>query len=253
MAAVASSRWMLHTGGGWGDPPLNLKWFENPENRYINVTNSLIAAVCSFALSCWNSHRLEGSICCSKTFIYLPAFIEEVSLLFSPEDTASVVSKKNVKFWLDCLWNTFPLWNFKWAFAQRTQWRFWTMFTYGFLFAWYSFIWYLQWFLEVCFWALLVMSMTESCRWVMQCRLIAWRPQESNKVQWKKNISPISLNLFMILCTVDDDICKAFAIWHWGMLFLKYSTIFLRTLSQIGDPLPIFTYARLCLSKTSFL
>ncbi len=74
---------------------------------------------------------------------------EEVSLLFSPEDTASVVSKKNVKFWLDCLWNTFPLWNFKWALAQRTQWRFWTLFTYGFLFAWYSFIWHLQWFLEV--------------------------------------------------------------------------------------------------------
>ncbi len=25
MAAVASSRWMLHTGGGWGDPPLLCK------------------------------------------------------------------------------------------------------------------------------------------------------------------------------------------------------------------------------------
>ncbi len=40
------------------------------------------AAVCGFALSCWNTHglpwnrrRLEGSICCSKTFIYLSAFI----------------------------------------------------------------------------------------------------------------------------------------------------------------------------------
>ncbi len=39
--------------------------------------------------------------------------------------------------------------------------------------------------------------------------------------------------------TVDDEICKAFAIWHWGTLFLKYSTIFLCTLSQIGEPLPI--------------
>ncbi len=29
----------------------------------------VIAAVCGFALSCWNTHRLEGSICCSKTFI----------------------------------------------------------------------------------------------------------------------------------------------------------------------------------------
>ncbi len=42
----------------------------------------LIATVCGFALSCWNTqglpwnrHHLEGSICCSKTFIYLSAFI----------------------------------------------------------------------------------------------------------------------------------------------------------------------------------
>ncbi len=34
-----------------------------------------IAAVCGFALSCWNTRHLEGSICCSKTFIYLSAFI----------------------------------------------------------------------------------------------------------------------------------------------------------------------------------
>ncbi len=35
----------------------------------------VIAAVCSFVLSCWNTRRLEGNICCSKTFIYLSAFI----------------------------------------------------------------------------------------------------------------------------------------------------------------------------------
>ncbi len=42
----------------------------------------VIAAICGFALSCWNTqglpwnrHRLEGSICCSKTFIYLSAFM----------------------------------------------------------------------------------------------------------------------------------------------------------------------------------
>ncbi len=64
---------------------------------------------------------------------------------------------------------------------------------------------------------------------------------------------PVSLNLLLMLCTLDDEICKAFAIWRWGMLFLKYSTIFLRTLSQIGEPLPIFTSERLCLSKTSLL
>ncbi len=35
----------------------------------------VIAAICGFVLSCWNRHCLEGSICCSKTFIYLSAFI----------------------------------------------------------------------------------------------------------------------------------------------------------------------------------
>ncbi len=42
----------------------------------------VIAAVCGFALSCWNTQglswnrrHLEGSICCTKTFIYLSAFI----------------------------------------------------------------------------------------------------------------------------------------------------------------------------------
>ncbi len=91
-------------------------------------------------------------------------------------------------------------------------------------------------------WAHLVMSMTESCRWVMQCRLRARRPWASNKglrpCPLRTEISPVSLNLLMMLCTVDDEICKAFAIWRWGTLFLKYSTIFLRTLSQIGEPLP---------------
>ncbi len=43
MAAVASSRWMLHTGGGRGDPPPhNVERFEcleKAEKRYINVMN----------------------------------------------------------------------------------------------------------------------------------------------------------------------------------------------------------------------
>ncbi len=39
MAAVASSRWMLHTGGGRGDPPHNVKRFEFLEKHYINVMN----------------------------------------------------------------------------------------------------------------------------------------------------------------------------------------------------------------------
>ncbi len=94
---------------------------------------------------------------------------------------------------------------------------------------------------------------------MMRCCLRAQRPRASNKGLWPcplhipYEISLVSLNLLMILCTVDDEICRAFAIWHWGMLFLKYSTIFLRTLSQTGEPLPIFTSERLCLFKTCLL
>ncbi len=41
-----------------------------------STTKPLCCNSCSgFALSCWNTHRLERSICCSKTFIYLSAFI----------------------------------------------------------------------------------------------------------------------------------------------------------------------------------
>ncbi len=62
------------------------------------------------------------------------------------------------------------------------------------------------------------------------------KTQASNKGFWPcplcREISPVSPNLMMMLCTVDDEICKA---------ILKYSTIFLRTLSQIGEPMPVFT------------
>ncbi len=57
-------------------------------------------------------------------------------------------------------------------------------------------------------WAHLVMSMTESCRWVMQCRLRARRSRASNKGlrpgPLRTEISPVSLNLLMMLCTVDQ-------------------------------------------------
>ncbi len=81
--------------------------------------------------------------------------------------------------------------HFKWALAHRTRRRFWTMFTYGFLFAWQSFSWHLQMARRIVFtdsgfwkysWAHLVMSMTESCRWVMQCRLRAQKPRHSTNV-----------------------------------------------------------------------
>ncbi len=184
----------------------------------------------------------------------------KVSLLFSPEDTASVISNKNRTLF------HFETVHFKWVLAHRTQRCFWTMFTYGFLFAWQSFSWHLQMAQRIVFtdigfwkysWAHLVMSMTESWRWVMQCCLKARKPQVSNKglrpCLLFIEISAVSRNLLMMLCTVDNEICKAFAIWHWGTLFLKYSTFFSCTLSQIGEPLPIFTSERLCLSKTSIL
>ncbi len=108
--------------------------------------------------------------------------------------------------------------NFKWALAHRTKRRFRAMFTYGFLFARWSFSWHLQMERWIVFtdsgfwkysWAHLVLSMTESCQWVMQCYLRARRPQASNKglrpCPLRKYISPVSLNLLTMLCTVDDE------------------------------------------------
>ncbi len=102
----------------------------------------VIAPVCGFALSLcltWNRRCLKGSICCSKTFYipfsiystfqnvqaahtvcnYAPSYHQrcwllnwtpithwKVSLLFSLEVTASMISNKNVKFGLDSIWKT---------------------------------------------------------------------------------------------------------------------------------------------------
>ncbi len=57
-------RWKIWTAGQFSTRTL-LLWSHSV----------VIAAVCSFALFCWNRRRLEGSVCCSKTFIYLSAFI----------------------------------------------------------------------------------------------------------------------------------------------------------------------------------
>ncbi len=212
----------------------------------------VIAAVCGFALSCWNTHRLEGSICCSKTFIYLSAFIvpSKTCKLPIPYALMQPHTIRDAGFWTE-RWSHagrspsslarrtrhpwfptrmsnldssnqrtlfhFETVHFKWALAHRTRQRFWTMFTYGFLFAWKSFSWHLQMAWRIVFtdsgfwkysWAHIVMSMTESFRWVMQCRLRAQRPQASNKglrpCPLRTEISPVSLNLLMMLCTVDQ-------------------------------------------------
>ncbi len=67
----------------------------------------VIAAVCGFALFCWNTQghpwnrrRLEGSICCSKTFIYLSAFIVPFKTYKMPIPAAiSPCSPRPVAHW----------------------------------------------------------------------------------------------------------------------------------------------------------
>ncbi len=71
----------------------------------------VIAAVCGFALSCWNTqglpwngHRLEGSICCSKTFIYLSAFIvpSKTCKLPIPYALMHPHTIRDAGFWTEC-------------------------------------------------------------------------------------------------------------------------------------------------------
>ncbi len=139
----------------------------------------VIAAVCGFALSCWNTQgltwnrrRLEGSIRCSKTFIYLSAFIvpsktcklpspyapyavmhpiPSAMLAFSLSNKHAGRCSSSLAWRTRCPWFTtrisnlnssdhrtffhFEIVHFKWALSHRTWRRFWTTFTYGFLFA----------------------------------------------------------------------------------------------------------------------
>ncbi len=91
----------------------------------------------------------------------------------------------------------------------------------------------------------------------MQCRLRARRSRASSMVfrPWplRTEIVPDSLNLWMILCTVDDDNFKLFAIFLWETPFWYCSTIFRRSIGGIGDPLPILTSERHCHSERLFL
>ncbi len=93
--------------------------------------------------------------------------------------------------------------------------------------------------------------------YVMQCRLRARRSRASSMVfrPWplRTEIVPDSLNLWMILCTVDDDNFKLFAIFLWETPFWYCSTIFRRSIGGIGDPLPILTSERHCHSERLFL
>ncbi len=105
-------------------------------------------------------------------------------------------------------------------------------------------------------WAHVVISITVAFLYVMQCRLRARRSRASSMVfrPWPlcKEIVPDSLNLWMILCTVDDNF-KLFAIFLWETPFWYCSTIFRRSIGGIGDPLPILTSERHYHSERLFL
>ncbi len=71
----------------------------------------VIATVCGFALSCWNTQglpwnrrHLEGSIFCSKTFIYLSAFIvpSKTCKLPIPYARMHPHTIRDAGFWTEC-------------------------------------------------------------------------------------------------------------------------------------------------------
>ena len=106
-------------------------------------------------------------------------------------------------------------------------------------------------------WAHVVISITVAFLYVMQCRLRARRSRASSMVfrPWplRTEIVPDSLNLWMILCTVDDDNFKLFAIFLGETPFWYCSTIFGCSIGGIGDPLPILTSERHWHSERLFL
>ncbi len=61
-------------------------------------------------------------------------------------------------------------------------------------------------------------------------------------------IPPDSLNLLIMVCTVEGEISKSLPIFLWGTLFLNISIIFSRICWQTGDPRPIFAPKGLDLS-----
>ncbi len=77
-------------------------------------------------------------------------------------------------------------------------------------------------------WAHVVISITVAFLYVMQCRLRARRSRASSMVfrPWplRTEIVPDSLNLWMILCTVDDDnfIISNFSLRNSFLILLHY-------------------------------
>ncbi len=86
----------------------------------------------------------------------------------------------------------------------------------------------------------------------MQCRLRDRRSRLFSlglrPCPLRTEIPPDSLNLLIMLCTVEGEISKSLPIFLWGTLFLNISIIFSRICWQTGDPLPIFAPKGLDLS-----
>ncbi len=166
----------------------------------------VIAVVCDFALSCWNikfkfkilmlAYRTASGSAPSFLHSLMKIYIPSWSLRSASERHLVVPSQRGTKsrsrtfsFTGPGWWNELPTPIRNAESLTIFDWHFWTLFTY---FALKSFSWHLQmaqWtvFTDSGFWmyswAHLVMSVTESCRWLMQCRLRAQRQWASNK-EW---------------------------------------------------------------------
>ncbi len=86
----------------------------------------------------------------------------------------------------------------------------------------------------------------------MQCRLRDRRSRLFSlglrPCPLRTEIPPDSLNLLIMLCTVEGEISKSLPIFLWGNIVFKHSIIFSRICWQTGDPRPIFAPKGLDLS-----
>ncbi len=108
------------------------------------------------------------------------------------------------------------------------------------------------WLLDLLLVTVWMMTLIDEWRFLMQCRL---RDQRSRLFSLglrpcplRTEIPPDSLNLLIMLCTVEGEISKSLPIFLWGTLFLNISIIFSRICWQTGDPQPIFAPKGLDLS-----
>ncbi len=104
---LLKSSWSSLTYFSFNDEPNILyRWKIWTAGRPIQHPDSsvVIAAVCGFPLSCWNTRHLEGSICCSKTFIYLSAFIVPSKTCKLPIPYAHMHPHtiRDAGFWTEC-------------------------------------------------------------------------------------------------------------------------------------------------------